>query len=77
MSKYMLNIKYPYKLGFDLSNVPDETKLQYIEFIQSKKHKKKRINKKWLKRYGYKQVVSSVKGWNLKSNCKYDTFEFI
>lgn len=26
--------------------------------VQAKTHKKKRINKKWLKRYGYKEVPS-------------------
>ena len=25
-------------------------------WVQARKHRKKRINKKWLKRYGYKQV---------------------
>lgn len=29
--------------------------------IQSRCHKKKRINKKWIKRYGYKDVVDNNK----------------
>ena len=29
--------------------------------VQVRKHKKKRINKKWAKRYGYKTVVKSIK----------------
>lgn len=30
-------------------------------FVQARKHKKKRINKKWLKRYGYKEVTGRKK----------------
>lgn len=29
--------------------------------VQSRKHRKKRINKKWLKRYGYKIVPDDTK----------------
>lgn len=29
--------------------------------VQARKHKKKRINKKWLKRYGYKCVPDDTK----------------
>lgn len=29
--------------------------------VQARKHKKKRINKKWLKRYGYKAVPDNAK----------------
>lgn len=29
--------------------------------VQARKHKKKRINKKWLKRYGYKAVPDDTK----------------
>ena len=43
-------------LGIDTSNMPDAYDVQFIKFVQSRKHKKKRINKKWLKRYGYKQI---------------------
>lgn len=28
------------------------------EIVQARKHKKKRINKKWLKRYGLKRIPS-------------------
>ena len=30
-------------------------------YVQARKHKKKRINKKWLKRYGYKPKYKKVK----------------
>lgn len=32
-----------------------------IKSVQSKTHKKKRINKKWLKQYGYKTVPDDDK----------------
>lgn len=41
-------------LGLDVAQMPDSYDIQYIKIIQTRKHKKKRINKKWLKRYGYK-----------------------
>ena len=31
------------------------------KYIQKRKHKKRRINKKWLKRYGYKCVPDNDK----------------
>lgn len=46
-------------LGLDIAQMSDSYDIQYIMLVQARKHKKKRINKKWLKRYGYK-----------KSNCK-------
>ena len=35
---------------------------------QARTHKKKRINKKWLKRYGYKQISVESKGWKMKAD---------
>lgn len=55
-------------LGVDTSNVPDAYDIQYVIIVQVRKHKKRRINKKWAKRYGYKQVVVDSKGWNIKNN---------
>ena len=43
---------------------------------QKRKHKKKRINKKWAKRYGYKCVTKTTKGWKLKTY-KDGSFEFV
>lgn len=31
------------------------------KYVQARKHRKKRINKKWLKRYGYKIVPDDTK----------------
>lgn len=39
--------------------------LQYTAMVQARKHKKKRINKKWLKRYGYKPQQMISKGWEI------------
>ena len=37
---------------------------------------KKRINKKWIKRYGYKKVIVNSKGWNVKTYTD-GTVEFV
>ena len=34
----------------------------------ARRHKRKRIQKKWLKRYGYKEVVVESDGWNVKES---------
>lgn len=53
-------------LGIDKTNIPDAYDIRITKFIQVRKHKKKRINKKWIKRYGYKQVMVNCKGYNIK-----------
>lgn len=55
-------------LGIDMANLPDAYDIQFVKFIQVRKHKKRRINKKWLKRYGYKQVSCKGKGWKIESD---------
>lgn len=52
-------------LGLDIAQMPDSYGIQYIKIVQTRKHKKKRINKKWLKRYGYKKVIVNSEGWNV------------
>lgn len=37
--------------------------VQVIVYIQNRRHHKKRINKKWFKRYGYTEEERIVKGW--------------
>ena len=63
-------------LGVDTGKMPDAYDIQYIKFVQARKHKKRRINKKWLKRYGYKQVVVDCKGWKMKHYID-GTIEFV
>lgn len=55
-------------LSIDIANMPDAYDVQFIKFVQARKHKKRRINKKWLKRYGYKQMIVESKGWKVKTN---------
>ena len=55
-------------LGIDIANMPDAYDIQFIKFVQARKHKKRRINKKWLKRYGYKQITVESKGWKVKTD---------
>ena len=59
-----------------ITAMPDTYDIEYGKIIQARKHKKKRINKKWLKRYGYKTVMVKSKGWKIHT-CKDGSFEFI
>ena len=63
-------------LGLDIAHMPDSYNIQYIKIVQVRKHKKKRINKKWLKRYGYKKVIVNSKGWDMKTYTD-GTVEFV
>lgn len=54
-------------LGFDMSKTPNAYKISVTKPVQRRKHKKKRINKKWLKKYGYKTLVDFRYGWHIKS----------
>ena len=44
----------------------DKWTVHFIKFVQARRHKKKRINKKWLKRYGYKEVITQSDWWDVK-----------
>ena len=63
-------------LGLDITQMPDSYDIQYVKFVQARKHKKKRINKKWFKRYGCKKVIVNSKGWNVKTYTD-GTVEFV
>lgn len=62
-------------LGMDVSHFPDKYAISTVHLVQARKHKKKRINKKWAKRYGYRQVVRRSEGWELHTNTD-GSFEF-
>ena len=64
--------------GVDLSGIPDMYDVQIIKFIRIRRHKKKRINKKWNKKYGikYRSAIVTIKGWKLKTY-QDGTFEFV
>ena len=55
-------------LGIDASNIPDAYDVQSIKVVQARKHRNKRINKKWLKRYGFKKIIVESKGWKMKTD---------
>ena len=55
-------------LCVDMAKMPDAYTIQFVKFVEARKHKKRRINKKWLKRYGYKQMIVESKGWKIKSD---------
>lgn len=69
------NVDIDTLLGIDKTNMPDTYDLTHTKVVQCRRHKKKRINKKWAKRYGYKTVDVVVKGWQL-STYRDGTFEF-
>ena len=68
--------KFYKMIGYDLSKLPDRYDIQFQKFVQARRHKKRRINKKWLKRYGYKIITVDAKGWKVKMNTD-GTVEFI
>lgn len=63
-------------LGFDEASMPDKYDIQVSKIVQCRKHKKKRINKKWEKKYGYRQMYVTMKGWKMHINCNGEV-EFI
>ncbi len=63
-------------LGVDVSKMPDSYDVQFLKVVQVRKHKKRRINKKWAKRYGYKTITVTSKGWKIHSSSD-GTVEFI
>ncbi len=43
-----------------ISKEPPKFKVEFsIGKVQRRKHKKRRINKKWAKKYGYKDIIAS------------------
>lgn len=62
--------------GIDMSKKPDAYIISFTKPVQNRKHKKKRINKKWAKRYGYHTETFYSKGWKLHASPD-GTFEFL
>ena len=59
------------------SEFPKMFDIEYTTIVQVRKHRKKRINKKWLKKYGYKQVKVRSKGWKIRGYADDGTWEFV
>lgn len=73
----LIEIEKFYKLfGIDMTNQSDAYDVRFIKLVQARKHKKRRINKKWLKRYGYKQMIVESKGWKVRTDTD-NNVEFI
>jgi len=63
-------------LGLDLSQKPDMCDILIQKPIQIRKHKKKRINKKWAKKYGFTIINIESKGYKVVSNSDGE-YEFV
>lgn len=68
---------YEKLIGIDLAHHHDLTNFITIECktpyqVQIRKHKKKRVNKKWAKRYGYKTRFKTVRITDAKFESKTD-----
>lgn len=61
--------------GIDMAKKPDAYDITFIKMVQCRIHKRKRINKKWAKRYGYKPITVTPKGWQINTYTD-GTFEF-
>lgn len=59
------------------SEFPEMFDIEYPKIVQTRKHRKKRINKKWLKKYGYKQIMVRSKGWKIRTYADDGTWEFV
>lgn len=46
--------------GTEVTSAIQFTVPEVYGFIQARTHKKKRINKKWLKRYGYREIIRNA-----------------
>lgn len=48
--------------------MPEKYDIQIQVPVQRRRHKKKRINKKWAKRYGYTMKTITTKGWKIHTD---------
>lgn len=70
------------QVNYDLINQmfsprPDSYTIVYTKYVQARKHKKRRINKKWLKRYGLKPIQVESNGWKIRDTHEDGSFELV
>lgn len=72
VDEFSLTVEEPIKtevlnsmLGLDNVDFPDKYDIEFTVLVQKRRHKNKRINKKWAKIYGYEIVKQKSKGWNI------------
>lgn len=53
-------------LGVDKAPMPDTCDIKMAVIVPARTHRKKRVAKKWLKRYGYRQAFKTIKGWKME-----------
>lgn len=88
--KYLNNLSYNefifetnnLYVNYDLINKmfnprPNSYIIAYTEYVQVRQHKKRRINKKWLKRYGLKPVQVESDGWKIHNTHEDGSFELV
>ena len=72
-----LNSDIVWKLfGYDTGRAPDMYSVVFVKHVQNRRHRKKRINKKWLQRYGYKEIRAVSAGWQVRRNTD-GTIDFV
>lgn len=76
MNNLMSTEEFYKTIGIDSTKLPDAYDIQFLKIVQARKHKKRRINKKWSKKYGVKTVLVKAKGWKINHNID-GTVEFI
>lgn len=52
-------------LGLDTVDFPNKYNIEFNVLVQKRRHKNKRINKKWAKMYGYEIANQKSKGWHI------------
>ena len=62
--------------GVDTASQEDSFAINYCYQIQKRKHKKKRINKKWAKRYGFISIPIVIPGFRLEDGSDSNTIVF-
>lgn len=57
---------------------PNEYTIKYTKYVQARRHRKRRINKKWLKKYGYKEktVINRLKIVSTEKDINKGTYRY-